>query len=62
MLDLNIEQYDYMTSLKEVAGAYVMIQDQGDLTNMIDGHGFTASKGTYTTVGLHKIMVNQKII
>ena len=56
-LDLNIEQYEYMRSMKEVAGAYGIIQDQSDLSAMIDGHGYAISKGSYVTVGLHKTEV-----
>ena len=51
-LILNVEQYEYMRSSREVAGAYGIVADQLEETSLVQGKGFAISKGTYTTVGL----------
>lgn len=58
---LNIEQYEYMRSQKEVAGAYGLVADQDEASASMAGLGFSISKGTYTSVALSKTSVSKLI-
>ena len=54
---LNLEQYEYMRSSREVGGAYAMVHDQSDEARLVKGKGFTICKEMHTIVKLDKIEV-----
>ena len=53
-LELNVEQYEYVTLLQETAGARIVIHDQG-IRPFPQEEGITVAPGYHINIGINRV-------
>ena len=57
-LTLDVEQYNYMRSLSDSAGVFLLIQHQDEANQFVQDLAYSISSGYHTNVALKRETVN----